>query len=522
MRFDEVNWAEHWAKCDRKTGRKTHSVLFHMMDTANVALQLLEVFPAQKKIIQDFSPLAAPKDLLLAATAVRIGAHDIGKLSPDFHGKKPGDLLFDFSTDFPSSPFDHEFYHGQVTTLFFGHELYGGNTNVAELDIARMSGGHHGRADLRLLEAIYGGDGKWPELRMVTFRKLCSLFGVKPKHLRCKRKRVNHAWLVVFGGLTAISDWIASNENFFPFDDSGIAPEDYMRISRVRAFDAVNKLFHFHREGRSPRSLTFRQVFGFAPNDMQRQAVRLVKNGNYARAIYIIENATGWGKTEAALAIYMEMLIHEATVNNRPVVLPLYFAMPTQSTSDQMRMRLTDMLSRVYPLDFVQCALVHSAFMQDENFMESVIDLKDVDDASMSERAGTVGLVDFFVGHKRNLFAPYGIGTVDQLLQGVNLSSHWFVRLSALAGRVVVIDEVHAYDAFTSRLLERLLAYLGALGSTVILLSATLPKCQREVFCKAYTGKAMPDMKCAYPRITAAYADGTVRFKHLSRSECHA
>ena len=65
-------------------------------------------------------------------------------------------------------------------------------------------------------------------------------------------------------------------------------------------------------------------------------------------------------------------------------------------------------------------------------------------------------------------------------------TSHVFVRLFGLAGKAVIIDEVHAYDAYMTTLLERLLEWLAALGSSVILLSATLPKSRRDCLLKAY------------------------------------
>src|SRR5262249_55808435 len=61
-----------------------------------------------------------------------------------------------------------------------------------------------------------------------------------------------------------------------------------------------------------------------------------------------------------------------------------------------------------------------------------------------------------------------------------------FVRLFGLAHKTVIIDEVHAYDAYMSTLLERLVEWLAALGSPVILLSATLPKSRRKKLLDAY------------------------------------
>jgi CRISPR-associated endonuclease/helicase Cas3 len=79
-------------------------------------------------------------------------------------------------------------------------------------------------------------------------------------------------------------------------------------------------------------------------------------------------------------------------------------------------------------------------------------------------------------------------------------SKHVFVRLLGLAGKVVVIDEVHAYDTYMSALLERLLAWLRAIGTSVVMLSATLPSLRRTALVKAFAPECQvsPEIS-AYP-----------------------
>ncbi|MDH4319842.1 MAG: CRISPR-associated helicase Cas3', partial [Desulfobulbaceae bacterium] len=81
---------------------------------------------------------------------------------------------------------------------------------------------------------------------------------------------------------------------------------------------------------------------------------------------------------------------------------------------------------------------------------------------------------DWFASPKRALLAPFGVGTVDQALLGVVAAKHFFVRHFALAGKVVIIDEVHSYDLYTGTLIDKLISTLEGLGCTVIVLSATL------------------------------------------------
>jgi CRISPR-associated endonuclease/helicase Cas3 len=94
--------------------------------------------------------------------------------------------------------------------------------------------------------------------------------------------------------------------------------------------------------------------------------------------------------------------------------------------------------------------------------------------------------LEWFSSKKRALLAPFGVGTVDQAELGALNVSHNALRLVGLAGKVLVLDEVHAYDVYMSTILARLLQWLSALGTSVVLLSATLPASRRELLMKSF------------------------------------
>src|SRR5690606_1079410 len=113
-----------------------------------------------------------------------------------------------------------------------------------------------------------------------------------------------------------------------------------------------------------------------------------------------------------------------------------YVALPTQATANQLHERVRRFLKRAFPERDLNLLLVHGAapLREDLEFLPSNID----------EEHGDVAAGSWFVQSKRrSLIAQYGVGTVDQALMAVLLVKHVFVRLLGLAGKAVVIDEVH-------------------------------------------------------------------------------
>ncbi len=95
------------------------------------------------------------------------------------------------------------------------------------------------------------------------------------------------------------------------------------------------------------------------------------------------------------------------------------------------------------------------------------------------DAAQDVIAAEWFTHRKRGLLAPFGVGTIDQALMAALQTRHVFVRLFGLSSKTIIIDEAHAYDTYMTTLLERLLEWLAALGSSVVILSATLPRQRR-------------------------------------------
>ena len=202
----------------------------------------------------------------------------------------------------------------------------------------------------------------------------------------------------------------------------------------------------------------------------------------------------GEGKTEAALYLAE----HWRRKGNGGA----YVALPTMATSNGMFPRLKNFLEKTI-VGWTQLHLVHGQAILNEQYQDLLQNGQVYDDDG---HPGAVIAGAWFAAQKKQaILAPYGIGTIDQALLSVLQTKHFFLRLFGLAGKTVILDEVHAYDAYMTTLMELLLKWLGALGSPVVLLSATLPAERRTALLRAYAGevtliKAMGD----YPRISIA------------------
>ncbi len=131
-------------------------------------------------------------------------------------------------------------------------------------------------------------------------------------------------------------------------------------------------------------------------------------------------------------------------------------------------------------LDIASLFLAHSKSHLNTQF-RSLPRLDNIHDS-----AGAVVAHEWLSGRKKGILANAVVGTVDQVLFMALQSKHMMLRHLGLAQKVVIIDEVHAYDAYMSQYLEMALTWLGHYRAPVILLSATLPHSRKEQLAAAY------------------------------------
>jgi len=302
-------------------------------------------------------------------------------------------------------------------------------------------------------------------------------------------------------GLTSVADWIASS---LTYGGDASDARAYLQEARRRCAARLDSL-GWHRREALTSECTFNAVFPAiaTPRPLQR-AMEAALGDASGPTLLLVEAPMGEGKTEAALLAHCVL---QARNGHRG----LYFALPTQATGNAMFTRLRRFLEGFGSGRAFDIQLVHglAALNQDAQRLRGPV-LAGVDDGSNEEASelATVRAAEWFSARKRALLSEYGAGTVDQALVSVLPVRHQFVRMFGLANRVVVLDEVHAYDTYTSGLIADLLRWLRALGSSAVVMSATLPASTRQKLISAWGAPASAAALPAYPRITRVDADG--------------
>ncbi len=422
------------------------SVVEHCQIVGEVARALIARYPPA--LVDLLFPVGSP---------LGAASHDTGKISPTFFNK----LMT--ACQLPQIP-------GFLPDI---EQQWGGHAGVSQAAlkaigvprwIPEIAGQHHGLSPnlgARHAEAEQFGGASWQAQRLALVNELKARLAMDwPQPVSVAQARV-------IAGLTSVSDWIGSGRHFEN-------PDTPWQPNIERALDEAGLVPPVYRSG-----LSFKDIFGFPARPAQRQLIdAAMKPG-----VYAMEAPMGLGKTEAALyAAYRLLEAGQAC--------GVYFALPTQLTSNKIHERFNQFLDKVLDADCPQRALLLHANAW-------------LVDTEMGEEGRPGGA--WFHHAKRGLLVPFAVGTVDQALMAAMHVKHGFVRAFGLAGKVVILDEVHTYDAYTGTLLDALVKLLRELHCTVIILSATLNHQRRSQLLDA------PLASDAYPLITALPAGEAVR-----------
>lgn len=415
----------------------------HCRIVGEVAKVLVQRYPVALQFL-------FPKGAELAAAC-----HDIGKISPTFYEK-----IRQACTRNVPSPLDKP-----VDPLLETH--WGGHAGVSQATaqflkapryIPEILGMHHGFSPQlggKTAQAEPFGGLLWQLERVKLIEHLKD--GLRtdwPDVLDDARARI-------VAGLTTVADWIGSGRHF---EDPSVSWNAHTIEQAVSEAGFVVPSYK--------SNMSFESIFGFKPHATQEHLMKAATSPG----VYVLEAPMGMGKTEAALYVAYTMLQGGQASG-------VYFALPTQLTSNKIYERFNAFLERILEPN---CPHKEALLLHGNAWLV---------ETEMGEEGRPGG--SWFSQSKRGLLAPFAVGTIDQALMAAMHVKHGFVRALGLAGKVVILDEVHTYDAYTGTLLDALIELLRRLECTVIILSATLNHDRRG----ALIGQAVSNN--AYPLITA-------------------
>ena len=472
-----------------------HLLAYHCLDVAAVGVELLAQQPLLASRFEQLFGL--PKPVLLPWLSVLLAVHDCGKFAESFQQLKP-EL--------------RQHWWGAITKTSYDirHDSLGfilwEDDSAIRKDIALESRFY--RKSLKIwLQAVTGHHGMPPknskngakvlaktyfkafdiDSAAAFYQDLTPLFKPDPAALASYlqqdhfvQQQQSASWLL--SGYSVLCDWLGSDTDSFKYcADESLSLSDYWHKHALPSAKlALQKAGILPAKVASKQSLPALFPYLNKPTPLQLAADSLVLP--QCPQLLILEDVTGAGKTEAAV-----MLAHRLI--SQGLAQGFFFGLPTMATANAMYGRMGDCYQKLYTQhEKPSLILAHSARHLSEAFQQSIMGQTAKDrDYTRDDNTASIQCVRWFADHRKAaLLADVGIGTIDQALLGVLPAKHQSLRLLGLANKVLVVDEVHAYDAYMNRLLQNLLHFHALLGGSAILLSATLPFAMREDFVAAF------------------------------------
>lgn len=489
----------------------------HLADSGAVAGLLWDrwVPGAVRALVAEVLPGGEADARLLAVWLA--GVHDIGKATPAFACQVDSlaGRMRDAGLEMqgPKGMADRRMaphgLAGQMLLAQWLEERHGWSPQSCG-QFAVVVGGHHGlppeKVQVRdlddhpeLLRTPGRSEAVWLGVQEELLVACAVEFGVTERLAAWQRVKLPQSVQAVLSALVIVADWIASNAELFPYFPEAVSRSGAERVAAAWRELDLPAPWRPQEPGGSATELfaaRFELAPGARPRPVQEAAVRLAREVP-APGLMMIEAPMGEGKTEAALAV-AEIFAARSGAGG------CFFALPTMATSNGMFPRLLDWLRRLPAgADGVAWSvrLAHSKAALNEDFAGLMAASQPIGAVDLDGEARVVprGARDPFMpaelvahqwlsGRKKAMLSSFVVGTVDQLLFAGLKSRHLALRHLALAGKVVVVDEAHAYDAYMNSYLDRVLSWLGEYRVPVVVLSATLPAGRRRALAAAYAG----------------------------------
>lgn len=422
--------------------------------------------------------------------------HDIGKATPAFQTKKSYANSQSLDEDIIDKLLSGGFE--QIDTVSLQNTKESPHTRAGEailesygLDksIAAIIGGHHGKPESRMPNKQlrdYAANYWQTQLksdaqeRWKNVQKSLITYGLGILEVRSfdDVKPISQEQAVLLTGLVIMADWIASSEKLFPLIDIN---DNLTTIKFNRRYQQAISKWVNNNDIWDPEKVVdveklYQKRWGFSPRNVQKKMTEAIKKSDDP-GIIIIEATPGIGKSEIAMSATEDLAARTGCTG-------FYMGLPTQATSNAMFSRIEQWLSKIGNEENknLSIRLMHGK----SQFNRDFTDLPKAENVDPDEINGSVVVNSWFTG-KKSILDEFTVGTIDNLLLMALKQKHLFLKHLGLSSKVVVIDEVHAYDTYMTSYLDKALEWLGAYHIPVVVLSATLPKSRRNEFLKAYS-----------------------------------
>lgn len=544
--LDGVGLSEKCRAVWAKSGARNRAWLplpQHLADSAEMAERLFDhwLAPSTRK---RWGAAFGSDEAARTVFSFLAGTHDVGKACPAFIAQVETLAERARAAGLPCGTLDElrdhrrALPHATVSLLSLKAWLlaHGAGRKLAA-QLASVVGAHHGKpVDRHAERGARGrpagtGGHEWESVREELIDWMARRTGFIAILPLIAELRIPLPVQVEMCGLLIMADWLASNQELFPLIPMAEPVGRAAAIAQGDRWEAgwqevgMPPAWCPCAPPTDPAALySARFAAGgepFVPRPVQVAAASLAAKEPVG--FMIIEAGMGSGKTEAALAAAEHLAARTNTQG-------LFFALPTQATTDAMFNRLLTWIEALpaAPADVPAWAmtLAHGKSSLNRAYADLVQAVDDFvnasgiasihdDDEDTGSESDVEALVNavphqWFRGRKRRLLANFGIGTIDQVLMTGLQQRHLMLRHLALAGKVVILDEVHASDDYMNVYLEAVLSWLGHYGTPVILMSATLTHERKKELIRAYAPNCQElEPSSGYPRITWVDDTGT-------------
>lgn len=490
---------KYWGKTNSENKDEYHLAAYHMIDVLNNIELYLKYNPIFLNFISN--KLNQNKEDVKNFILIMGCFHDLGKFSSKHFQSKVDylqknlmgniitveekihhtDLMMHYDCEFLKDLFEIDFsvdedeFSDIIKNIYFGH-------HGRVLSYSRPIGNVFTKDDLSAISAFINDIKHLYNINKININDT----------LLSNLKEIS--WIL--NGLIIFSDWMGSNNEVYGYLSKEVELKEYKDQSIKKTVETFSKM-DFDKD-KILKDVDVNSIFPYIKTmtPLQDYVSKMeLKN----KQIIIIEDVTGSGKTEAAFILAARLL-------NKGLNKGIQFLLPTMATTDCMYNRVDSFYGNVFTSQS-SFILAHGKRGQNKKYIKNI--WKNNSNKWLSDN------------RKKALLSDLGVSTIDQSLLGVLKAKHQSLRLFGLFGKVLIFDEIHSNDEYQNGLLKQLIYAHSKMGGSIILMSATLSKKDKEMFLTAFNeGRNIEIKENPYPCVTTSCGeDDLVENKLNTREE---